>query len=259
METKGKYDFLDWKILAIILLVLALLFSLEQCGSNLYNLKEKEALMESMEDTLKTWKDKDGNNKARISTLETTSAKDFINMKSKDAEIVRLQNLVKENKGKLSNGGSAIALTTEGKYTYKGGKPEVIFNKDRIDAFQYNPCDTIYPTYRDRFQSPGKWVWGDVTIGLQGTEINIAYRDSIDIVLGRDKTGFLGLGKGKPFGEVTSYNPYTAVKQFRTYNVKNAPKKRFGIGPTFSYGFGTGSLKPQFFIGVGGQYNLINF
>lgn len=258
METQEKK--LDWKLGVIIVLAILLLLSFEKCTSNAFKLGEKEELIEAMEDSLKTWVDKDGNNRARITTLETSSAKDFINLQTKDKEIQRLQAIAEKNEKYLKSGGSVIGISTQGSYTYKGNKPKVEWNKDRIADLMYNPCDTVYPTYSDSFVSKGKWIWGNMKMGLNEVELNVQYRDSLDIVLGREKTGFLGLGKGKPFGDITSYNPYTAVKQFKTYNVTDkTPPRRFGIGPVVAYGFGTGTLQPQFFFGIGGSYNLIRF
>jgi hypothetical protein len=46
----------------------------------------------------------------------------------------------------------------------------------------------------------------------------------MDLVIGREKTGFLGLGK--TFVEATLHNPYSEVKVLRTYQTQLPKTKK---------------------------------
>jgi len=90
------------------------------------------------------------------------------------------------------------------------------------------------------------------------TQLTLKYREEVDLLIGEEKTGFLGLGKSKPFARITFKNPYSEVKDMKVYQTSLPKQKRFGIGPTISYGVGSG-FEPQVFIGIGVNWNLIRF
>ncbi len=256
-ELDKLYDsaFSKVKNIAIVALVVIIIILLaNHCQSN-KDWETKLSLKEAVYlDSLKTWKDKDGANHAKINLLEADNIKDFLTIKSQKEDIIRLQALVKENKNNLGEHGSATVLTTEGKFSTTTGKPNITFNNPTVSD---KPCDTIYPNYQSPFGD--KWVNGNVFASKDSIKVDLKYKDMFDLVIGEEKTGFLNLGKAVPYADVKSYNPYTEVKEYRTYRVKAAPPKKFGIGPVAAYGFGTSSLTPQFFIGIGGSFNLIRF
>ena len=254
-ELDNLYDNLWHKVknAAIgILVIIVILLLMTQCEKDRTWKANQDALVSVYTDSLKTWKDKDGSNMARISVLETSSEKDFLAIKTQKEEIIRLQKLVKNNN--LGTNGSATVLTTQGSYS-TSVKPTITFPKSVLPEKQ--PCDTIYPIYEAPFGD--EWVHGVVRATSDSIDVGFKYRDMFDLVIGEEKSGFLGLGKPKPFADVKSYNPYTEIKEYRTYRVKDKPAKKFGIGPVAAYGFGTGTFTPQFFIGIGGSFNLIRF
>ena len=58
--------------------------------------RENANLVISLNDTLKTWKDKDSLSHAKIQIIETERTKDFLSLQSKDEEIIKLQKTVKQ-------------------------------------------------------------------------------------------------------------------------------------------------------------------
>ena len=103
-----------------------------------------------------------------------------------------------------------------------------------------------------------KWIWGLTKATKDITQIGLRFHEEIDVVLGQEKTGFLGLGKPKPFAEVTLHNPYNKVSKLRSYSTTQLPARKLGLGPTAAYGLGSGFV-PQMFIGVGVNWNLLRF
>lgn len=247
MENQQKS--LDYNRIMNVILFLLLILAISKCNKTNGELVNQTNLVNNLNDSLKTWVDESGNHRAKMEILEATSIKNFTTIKNQSSEIQRLQNLVTKNKNTIKNSGSATIISTEGSISTT--VPTIPSDTSKTKCSESH-------IYASNFNLKG-WVKGNIVARKDSTSISLKYRDSIDVVLGEEKTGFLGLGKKKPFADLTSYNPYTEVKTFRTFQVKQKPVKKFGIGPTFSYGFGTGSLKPQFFVGIGGQYNLINF
>jgi len=117
--------------------------------------------------------------------------------------------------------------------------------------------DTVYANYKSDFNIKN-WVWGTVSASKDSTKVNVKFKEQIDVVIGTEKTGFLGLGKGKSFAEVTLHNPFNTVSTLRAYSTKPAPIKKFGIGPVAAYGVGPGFV-PGVFIGIGVNWNIIKF
>jgi hypothetical protein len=217
-------------------------------------LAQVETLNKALGDSLVTWRDKEGNFKANITLLEDENADYFTKWNTADSTVVKLQALVTKYKKQLDKKGSATIITTDAEIDIT--EPTIV---ERDTA---KPCDPVYKTdfeimgtgkYKDT-----RWIWGVVHATKDSTTVGMRFHEEIDVVLGQEKTGFLGLGKPRPFAEVTLHNPFNKVSTLRSYSTTPLPAKKLGIGPTLSYGVGSGFV-PQVFIGVGVNYNLIRF
>lgn len=243
-ELKEGWDKI--KPVLLVLLVLILIFFLMKGCKAKQQLVSNDTMNIALKDSLKTWKDKEGNFKANITLLENYNSKYFTDLASADSTISKLQKLVKKYEGQIKHGGSATSIGTEANIH--------IVSPSHTDGFT-RVQDTVYANYNTDFNIKG-WVWGTVSATKDSTTIGMRFKEEIDVVIGTEKTGFLGLGKGKPFAEVTLHNPFNTVSTLRSYSTKPAPNKRFGIGPVAAYGFGP-NFTPSLFIGVGVNWNII--
>lgn len=239
------------RIFITILGILILFIILNKCKTE-HKLLETETMNKALEDSLKTWIDKEGNFKANITLLENENADYFTKWNTANSTVVKLQALVTKYKKELSKKGSATVITTDAQIDIS--EPTIVVRDTS------KPCDPVYKTdfeimgtgkYKDT-----KWVWGEITATKDSTQVGMRFHEEIDVVLGQEKTGFLGLGKPKPFAEVTLHNPFNKVSTLKSFNVTPPPTKKFGIGPTLSYGIGSGFV-PQVFIGIGVNWNWI--
>src|SRR5699024_9015381 len=149
-----------------------------------------EDLQEVLNDSLRTWKDKEGNFRAKIAVLETNNSLDFTRLATQDSTIKKLQKSVTDNKNKIKKGGSISIINTEGAVSVT--VPTVV-----------DTTDPEFPIYESSFNL-GKWVIGEVIASKDSTDVSLKYKDEFNLVIGREKTGFLGLGKSKPYAEITS-------------------------------------------------------
>lgn len=239
-----------FKISIVVILILSL-FLYKSCHNQGLEVSKNNTLT-SMEDSLKVWKDKEGNFKAQISSIEATNTKYFTSLTTSNAENKKLQALVLKYEKQLSKKGSATIITTDADISIT--QPNAVF-RDSV-----RPCD---PTYESEFEIMGtgkyektRWVWGVVTSTKDSTQLGMRFHEEIDVVIGEEKTGFLGLGKPKVFAEVTLHNPFNKVSTLKSYSTVPPPVKRFGIGPVVAYGVGVG-FTPQVFVGIGINWNLI--
>lgn len=245
-ELKKGWDRL--KVVLLVLLVLVLLiFLIRGCKAG-QQLASNDTMNIALKDSLKTWKNKEGNFKANITLLENQNSQYFTNWTSADSTVAKLQKLVKKYEAKIKHGGSVTTIGTDAKID--------IVAPSQVNSFT-TIHDTVYANYKSDFNIKG-WVWGTVSATKDSTTIGMRFKEEIDVVIGTEKTGFLGLGKGRPFAEVTLHNPFNTVSTLRAYSNKPAPAKRFGVGPVAAYGVGPGFI-PGVFVGIGVNWNLIKF
>lgn len=245
----------NWKIVKrlvfITFTIVAILAMWKGCKAEV-ELAEVETMNKALEASLTTWRDKEGNFKANITLLENQSADYFTKWNTADANVIKLQALVSKYKKQLGKKGSATVITTDAEIDIT--EPTVVYRDTS------KPCD---PVYKTNFEIMGtgkykdtKWVWGVVHATKDSTTVGMRFHEEIDVVLGEEKTGFLGLGKPRSFAEVTLHNPFNKVSTLKSFNVTPPKPKKFGIGPTLSYGVGS-EFVPQVFVGIGVNWNLI--
>jgi len=239
------------KILIVILIIVAILAMWTGCEAKA-KLAEVETMNKALGDSLVTWRDKEGNFKANITLLEYQSADYFTKWNTADSTVIELQALVTKYKKQLGKKGSATIITTDAEID--------VTEVTVVERDTAKPCDPVYKTTFEimgtgKFEKT-KWVWGEVTATKDSTQVGMRFHEEIDVVLGQEKTGFLGLGKPRPFAEVTLHNPFNKVSTLRSFNVTPPKPKRFGIGPTVSYGVGSGFV-PQVFVGIGVNYSIL--
>ena len=234
-----------------IVLIIVLSFFIVRSRNQDKIISEKTNLINALNDTVKIWKDKNGISHSKTEVIKTSSISDFLKQNVKDKETKELQNVVKENKNRLGKQGSVTKFNGIVEF-----ETEIPTLRDTI----YIPKDGLVikkPIYNSSFDMDG-WVVGSVKASEDSTKINLRIKNDYTVIVGEEKTGFLGLGKRKPFVEVTNKNPYSETTSLKTYQVENYKIKRFGVGPNISYSLGAnGQLYPTF--GIGLQYNIIRF
>lgn len=214
-------------------------------------LSTASSIIEATNSTLVLARTKEGLLVAKNIALETTLEKDFLQLQTKDSMINKLQSLVRHYKGKLNKGGSITIIGTEASIDTK--VPTISI----IDTTKVKSGECLSPIYYSKFNLDN-WVTGEVFSKKDSTNIKLKFREEVDVAIGRDKTGFLGLGKGKAFSEVTLHNPFNEVKVLKTYSVKEPPTKYWHIGIGVLYGIGNNFI-PQFILGAGIMWTPINF
>ena len=232
------------KVLQVMLTVLVLILVAGGIGY-LINKKDTDRMLELTQQQLETYRDKDGKQVARITYLENQRVTDILDLETKDSEIRELQELVKKYKGELRKGGSATIIKGE-------TRVDTVIREVAVSG------DSIYPTY----SSPvalGRWVVGNVSANRDSIALDLSIANEYHVVMGRERSGFLGLGKRRPFAEVTNQNPYSETTSIRTYSVDRARPLRWGIGPYVGYGWSDGGIRPGFTTGISLNYNLIRF
>lgn len=223
------------KIVLVILLILAVVYI-----RNLRkDLKTKDNLELALNDTIKTWKDKQGRSHSKIIAFETQNAKDFLNLKTKDKEILELQDVVKEYKKALKKQGSATNFESETIYdTIYEEIPGAI-----TDSSYYSSINN-------------DWIKSEFGYIKDSSFFRLKVVNKYSLIIGSESNGLFK--KRVPFAEVINHNPYSQTTKLRTYQVQIPDPRRFGVG-VFAGPAITSDLIITPVIGVGLYYSIFSF
>lgn len=234
----------DIKILIIIALNFSLITILQYFNSQKKEIKKTEQLelYKDLQDSIKSYKNKEGKLVESISVLESSNYKYILDIKSKDSTVIKLQDLISTYKNKLNKpGGTAIVIEKE---VYI----DTVFKKDIEYVVKENKLylkDSIV----------NRWVNTKYERNGDTSKWNIKVKDDFMIAVVPQKNG-------KKFIEITNNNPYSTTKNMKIwqFNEPSNKSKKWGIGIQIGYGVSSDNitnLKP--FIGVGLSRNILTF
>ena len=209
-----------------VLLFSSALLTVRTCHQD-GTIDEKNNLINSLNDTVKIWKDKDGLSNSKTSVITTRDPKDFLTIKSQDKTIQKLQQEVKNFEKQIKKGGSVTNFVSETKVTTT--------NPTKIDTIVID--STKHLVYRSEFNKDG-WVFGNTVATPDSTTVNIRTKDEYTLVVGFENTGFLGLGKGTPFSLVKNKNPYSTTPELKTYQVDIRRRQTWIVPTAVALGLG---------------------
>lgn len=223
---------LDIKTILIIALAALAIFFWWRSKSNYDKFEEQIALTEIANDSLKTWIDKEGVQRARIRAFETRETETFLRFKTTDSLIIALQGVVKNFEKELKNSGSATVFRTETRVdTFLVGDIQVLPG----DTIRRDSFIELYPKYVREFDLGG-WITGEITMGLDTLKLTGKSKNEYTVVIGEEKQkGWFK--KPLAFVDVSNANPFSETVAVRTYKVKKEKKRvQVGIGAYTGYG-----------------------
>lgn len=214
-------------IATIVILLIVLSLSVNKCTSlkHEYNINTSALL-----DSIHHYKTKSGQLVATTKIYET----DIKHLKYLNDS---LYNQIKSLKNKNITQATQFSGTIE--------------NPQHDTTFILVPDTSLFALERFKFENQYRLLEG--TIRADQNEINMHIEKDLvnfDYTVALDKNNNV---------LITSNNPYIKYNSISGFTLPKPRKKRFGIGPNFSYGYDPVNNKPAFFIGVGIQYNLIQF
>lgn len=229
----------------LILILIAVIIILLWRGCNKdKELKDTATFYAAAQDTLHQTRNELGQQRTSTAMAEAFNRKLFLRFQSQDSSIIKLQEVVKSFKGKLQSA-SVFSNTTSS----IGGNPTIITGHDTIikDSMVF-----VYPNYESNWTE--RWSNGHILATKDSIFRDIKVKNEFEMTMGYEKSKWW---KSKqPTVTIKNLNPNTETTELKTFNIKNANKK-LGIGVTVSYGMGTASFMPQFFVGMGLNYNLL--
>lgn len=167
-------------------------------------------------DSLKTYKNKNGELVSQISVFQSEKTKDFTKLQFQDETIKKLQALIieKEKEGKTVQ--TALIIANNTIIQYQDSISNLIINSDTIH--NSDSSITVYPIYNRKIDMFDKWITGDVTLGLKTFKINMNIENEYGITIGSDREHWYS--KKQMYADVVNKNPLTKTKEMRVYNVQ---------------------------------------
>lgn len=234
-----------WIYFCIILLTIyGIVVLIKKCKDNsVPTEKEQATLVAALQDSLKYFKDKDSVNTARITVLQTESSTAFTKLQVRDSQVNKLMELVKTYEGKLKAGSSVTRATLVTQIS-TDHKPTA-----ELPTVDTGELAVLYPIYTDSLEN--KWIKYKIRMDSENSYVDIKVFNEFSVTIGYED--------GKPFADLKTDNPYSAVKELKTFQVK-IPKekpKRFGIGLSSGITYYNGKINP--YLGIGLNYNILRF
>jgi hypothetical protein len=222
------------KILYIIIILLLVLVTI------IFNKGNKEQEYKDFNkvliDSVRVFRDKSNRQVAKIKSFESENIKFFTQIKTKDSQILELQETIKSNKKYIKNQGSITNFVTLTKI-------DTVIKTKII----YQNSDTTNPIYTSKFDLNG-WAKGTIEARFDKTLLDLQIKNKYSLVVGKEPQGLFK--KTVPFAMVTNHNPYTETTEMRTYQVKLPKPKKWCIGPFAGY-------NGKVIVGIGVGYILV--
>lgn len=225
-------NILYWLILTLI--IITVIFHIKDCNNSIGNKNSK--LIESLNDSISYYRDENGVLHSKITAIEVDNIEKFKKLNIKNEEIKELQKLIKKYKDVQS--ATVFKTKTEIKEIFK------------TDTVVVN--DTLLPVYKSDFMLYGGTdklqVYGHIRMEKDSTALELHMIDRFKIVTHKEKD--------KIILDISNENPYSVTESQRAV-IKIPKQKRIGLGVNAGYGISKSGLSP--YIGLGVNYNLLNF
>lgn len=233
-------------ILALIAIVAILAVALWNKYSDA---KNGQIQNKSITAKLEKLRNEKGQEEAKIAVILAEKKAALLKAQTKDTLIMWLQEAVKEYKGALN---TAIVLSNN---TGSQGVTNTVVYRDTTIIREVGGVVTIKETPAYETSWSNQWETGHILATSDSIYRDIKIKNEYEITLGATKNGWF---KPKEYEvKIVNLNPNTETEELRSFQVKTKPK-RLSLGVQAGYGLGLLDMKPQPFIGIGAQFNIVS-
>lgn len=230
------------KIIGVLIVLVFLLLAL--LWGQFSKAKTTNEFNQALGDELELIRNEKGQQEASIAVLTAQKEDALLQLRSKDTVIQWLQETVKDYKGALN---TAIVLNNT---TETQGTTQTVIIRDTV--IREGKVVRIQDFYETSWSN--RWEDGYILATPDSIMRDIKVKNEYEITLGAVKNP---LFKPKEYEvRVVNLNPNTSTRELRSFQVKAKPK-RVSIGLQLGYGVGLIDFKPQPYVGVGVQLNLL--
>lgn len=241
-------------IFIVVLLLIIVLLLFRECGQKFDSKNQRLSidLIESLNDSLKSARNKNNQQISHISVLEDVRESLLDSISFKDSTINWLLS-VKKEQGKAT---TITVINTITKYdTVSKTEISNVFDTVIIDSVVY-----LYPTYKTSWND--KWSFGFIEADKDSIRRQFSIINEYEIWQQYEKKNNKLFSGKKLVVYIKNNNPLTSTSELRSWNVSQKKKHfSFGVGFGIGYGFSVPELQPNFYIGaqIQLQYKIFEF
>lgn len=202
------------------------------------NFKEQKDVVniEAVSDTIRRL-----NDTTIITKIVEMPSRQFKNLESDDKNIQELKELLVKYQDYLKKEGSVTKIETN-----------TILQTEILRDTSY-----IYPTYKMK----NEWVdisFHSIDSTFDNIDFSLKFINKYNVILGYDKKNIFS--KKVPHVIVENRNPYSETSKLKSFVVDDKSKyNKFGLGFQLGYGYSNSNSKFSPYVGIGLNYNIINF
>lgn len=217
------------KHLTFTILFVVCCISLHKCNTYKNNLKDTTKMYVIANDSIITYRNRLGEEVAKTEVLTTSNAKLFTSLEFANADVRKLQDIVKRYEKANKDVSSALYIVTN---TFIHFKDSI---KNAISGWEQPNKDSCYkyPTYTKNFDLKDCFTTGTVELGYSKFDIQLKTSNQYEVVIGEEKDGWF---KKKSFAEITNKNKCTTTEVMKVYDKIEKPTK---TGRTLLIGAGS--------------------
>jgi len=204
-----------YEIVLTVAFVIVLFFSVKSCSSNKKELNEKDNLIRVANDSMVTYRNSLNQQTAKIEPLISIKDKYFLELKTKDSIILKLQQLYRSEEKAKRDAEVVMVIAVKTMYKLQDSLKNTIINQ-----ISERKGDTVFiwPTYQKVISN--KWILDSIQIGRSFFKQSQIIHNEYDIAIGTERAG---LFKRKPYVLVTNINPLSETTAIRVYQKKEVP------------------------------------
>jgi hypothetical protein len=211
------------KILGIfaIIVTIALVAVLFFASKRIQKLQQIEDIYEVTQDSLDIMINKYNQEVTKSEVLESENTTLFTQLKIKDKNIIRLQQVILNSEKENKKINTALVISNETNLKLQDSIRSLIIGYSHYAGLDTaNFILTEYPIYQRSFER--KWDKGIVTMGLDTLALDIKVINAYDITIGDEK---VNLFKKKLYANITNLNPSTETKVMKVYQKQEVKTK----------------------------------
>lgn len=180
--------------------------------------EEIQNLLSVAQSELKVWKDKDGNNMAKIEAFESSRTEIFLKLEFQDSLIQELQKEVKSQKSLIKKGGSITIVEGETKFdtVFVANNPKIynsLFKEPITDSIKNEWVKASFGVELDSIN--------ETQFKVKKSRLSLSVKNKYVVTIGKEK--------GKPIAMVKNLNPYSETTAVRAFQTKGKPPNKLSI------------------------------
>jgi hypothetical protein len=192
------------------ILIALIIMGISTCNHYKAQLEEQSSLIEASQDTVKYYKDKDGNQSAEIALLEGSKE-----------NLLKVIGKSNKNLAKLIKKGATSGTTFE--------------QTTQFDTIVVVKRDTVNGKVAYTSEIVNQWARVDVSLADDSLYTHVQFKDSILVSFQKVKQGFLKPKKSVVI--VTNVNPYVKTSGLKAFDI---PQKKSRLKFWLNFGLGAG-------------------